>query len=532
MASMNKTIKGPWDSQTTSTTQPLLSNTLNPSIDTPQDRLSHLASESNSVQQQVPGNTDEDFGRVNTHIPVWVGVVLRILIVLLRPAWGLAIAGRVEVSTPVTSFKRLNECIYLYTHGIPPYDGGVCHQAPILIVLFQYIPTLVTPFIFILVDFVIARLFVRIAEHKKTLQLAEVWPKVVKVDDAEPILNPSADQIGRGVGQVDDKAEQMELDACKQDTPWHDPNEQFHTIWPDDPTKPVDVLIFPEDVGSLYMLNPYAIITCIAQSTQLFSTLAVVAAIHFAIRGKLGLTVFLLATGAYLSVYPAVFFPLCMLLLATSIKTSVSRVTFRGLVLFFISLGVLLYASFLMLNDWKFLESTYGTIVFVTDLTPNLGLFWYFFIEVFDQFRTFFLAVFHITAIIFIMPVTLRLRKHPLFVAFMLAGFSALFKSYPSIADSSLFISLSALYPEVFKYARNTFFAVNALLYASVLGPLFFNLWIYSGAGNANFFYAITLVFALAQVMYLVDFSFAMLRREWEKMNPGWRRMRLEIAQI
>ncbi|EGF81123.1 hypothetical protein BATDEDRAFT_16197 [Batrachochytrium dendrobatidis JAM81] len=473
MASMNKTIKGPWDSQTTSTTQPLLSNTLNPSIDTPQDRLSHLASESNSVQQQVPGNTDEDFGRVNTHIPVWVGVVLRILIVLLRPAWGLAIAGRVEVSTPVTSFKRLNECIYLYTHGIPPYDGGVCHQAPILIVLFQYIPTLVTPFIFILVDFVIARLFVRIAEHKKTLQLAE------------PILNPSADQIGRGV-----------------------------------------------DVGSLYMLNPYAIITCIAQSTQLFSTLVVVAAIHFAIRGKLGLTVFLLATGAYLSVYPAVFFPLCMLLLATSIKTSVSRVAFRGLVLFFISLGVLLYASFLMLNDWKFLESTYGTIVFVTDLTPNLGLFWYFFIEVFDQFRTFFLAVFHITAIIFIMPVTLRLRKHPLFVAFMLAGFSALFKSYPSIADSSLFISLSALYPEVFKYARNTFFAVNALLYASVLGPLFFNLWIYSGAGNANFFYAITLVFALAQVMYLVDFSFAMLRREWEKMNPGWRRMRLEIAQI
>ncbi|KAH6601054.1 hypothetical protein BASA50_001882 [Batrachochytrium salamandrivorans] len=487
---------------------------------------------SNSVQQQVTGHTDEHYGRISMQVPVWAGVALRVFIVLLRPDWGTMLAGRVEVSTPVTSFKRLNECIYLHTHDIPPYDGGVCHQAPLLVTLFQYIPSFATPFVFILTDYIIARLFVSIAEYKRTLQLAEVWPEAVKVDDDVPATSTPVDEMGTGVGQVDTEADKAEIDAHTSAGSWHDPNEKHHTIWHDDPTKPVDALIVPEDVGSLYMFNPYAIIICLAKSTQSFSSLGILAAIHFAIHGHIGMTVLSLATATYLSLYPVIFLPLCILLLVSSRKESILKISLKGIALFIVAIGVLLFSSFLLFGDWKFLESTYGTIIFVTDLTPNIGLYWYFFIEMFDQFRTFFLVVFHITTIIFTMPVTLRFNKHPLFVAFMLAGFSALFKSYPSIADTALFLSLSAIYPEVFKYARNMFFAITALAYATLLGPLFFNLWVYSGAGNANFFYAITLVFSLALVIYLVDLSFAMLRREWERLHPGWRRMRYEVGQI
>lgn len=67
---------------------------------------------------------------------------------------------------------------------------------------------------------------------------------------------------------------------------------------------------------------------------------------------------------------------------------------------------------------------------------------------------------------------------------------------------------------------RYTFFAVSALLYAALLGPAFYHLWIYAGSGNANFFYAITLVWSLGLSILLADTVFAALREQWEQDNP------------
>lgn len=52
---------------------------------------------------------------------------------------------------------------------------------------------------------------------------------------------------------------------------------------------------------------------------------------------------------------------------------------------------------------------TWQPSVFLSDLTPNVGLFWYFFIEMFDQFRAFFLVVFQLHAFIFAAPLTIKL---------------------------------------------------------------------------------------------------------------------------
>lgn len=67
---------------------------------------------------------------------------------------------------------------------------------------------------------------------------------------------------------------------------------------------------------------------------------------------------------------------------------------------------------------------------------------------------------------------------------------------------------------------RYTFFATSTLLYATFLGPAFFHLWIYAGSGNANFFYAITLVWSLAVTVIVVDAIFAVLRDELETERP------------
>jgi len=70
---------------------------------------------------------------------------------------------------------------------------------------------------------------------------------------------------------------------------------------------------------------------------------------------------------------------------------------------------------------------------------------------------------------------------------------------------------------------RYAFPAMSSLLYSCLLGPAFYHLWIYAGSGNANFFYAITLVWSLGCVVILADVLYAILRDEWEKERPEMR---------
>ena len=55
---------------------------------------------------------------------------------------------------------------------------------------------------------------------------------------------------------------------------------------------------------------------------------------------------------------------------------------------------------------------------------------------------------------------------------------------------------------------------ISLTLYSLCLFPTFHHLWLYSGSGNANFFYASTLVWAISQGGILLDFLSAKGRRE------------------
>ena len=67
---------------------------------------------------------------------------------------------------------------------------------------------------------------------------------------------------------------------------------------------------------------------------------------------------------------------------------------------------------------------------------------------------------------------------------------------------------------------RYAFPAIASLLYSCLLGPAFYHLWIYAGSGNANIFYAITLVWGLGCVVILADMLHAVVRDEWEIDRP------------
>jgi phosphatidylinositol glycan class U len=284
-----------------------------------------------------------------------------------------------------------------------------------------------------------------------------------------------------------------------------------------------------------FLFNPFTIATCIGRPTSVFTTCGILHAIAKAVVGNSFTSMFALSFASYLSMYPILLFPPLVLLCydrrkPTKKVDSVYSFVIGNAAAIGGSLYSLLYMSSLVTGSWEFLLSTYGVQLLLPDLTPNVGLWWYFFIEMFDSFRNFFLGVFWIHLSSYVGGLTIRLRRQPLFVLVILLGIFAIFKPYPSISDTSLFLALLPLYRHVFPLMRYTFLAISTVLYATLLGPAFYYLWIYAGSGNANFFYAITLVWSLGLSILVADVLYAVLRDEWEVERPEMKGK--EIRQI
>ena len=164
-----------------------------------------------------------------------------------------------------------------------------------------------------------------------------------------------------------------------------------------------------------------------------------------------------LGLASYLSLYPALLLPPLILLCydrkardsktppnaPVSIATYIS--SFSASIAWFLHLSKVLTRG-----SSEFLASTYGVHLLLPDLTPNVGLWWYFFIEMFDSFREFFLGVFWLHLGGYVGALCIRLRTQPLFVITTLLGIFAIFKPYPSISDTSLYFAMLPLYRHIF----------------------------------------------------------------------------------
>lgn len=77
------------------------------------------------------------------------------------------------------------------------------------------------------------------------------------------------------------------------------------------------------------------------------------------------------------------------------------------------------------------------------DLQPNIGLFWYFFTEMFEHFRPLFLFSFQMNAtVLYLVPLTIKLHKQPIFLATILIALTAIFRSYPCVGDIAFYMAL------------------------------------------------------------------------------------------
>jgi GPI-anchor transamidase subunit U len=192
-----------------------------------------------------------------------------------------------------------------------------------------------------------------------------------------------------------------------------------------------------------------------------------------------------------------------------------------GYLSLFFAMAFLVFAINLYFEDFnfRFIECTYMFIMKTPELMPNLGLFWYFLTEMFDHFLIFFTIVFQVNAFIYAIPLTIRLKDDPIVNIFVQVGLLATLKSYPSVGETSLYVSMLPMLSYLFPLMRNILVYSCMLLASTVLAPVMFYLWLGSGGGNANFYFAITLVNAVGQIFLLVDVLYANLKREFIKKN-------------
>ena len=312
-------------------------------------------------------------------VAIFAGAIaFRLLIFLVFPDIPEFLTRQVEISTPISSFKRLQEGLFLYQHGLSPYDGGVYHQAPLLLVVFEILPPAL---VFVVLDILNA-----ISLHSIADDLRTTSPRFQKLD-----------------GSI---------------------------------------------IAAAYLFNPFTILSCLGRSTSVFTNTAIIQAVLNAQSGNAIRAMFGLAIGTYLSMYPALLLPPILLMIYngksqfTPISTSI--ISYAG------ALGALLATTAVLTSGfWDFLVSCYGAQITVTDLTPNVGLWWYFFIEIFDSFRDFFIGVFWLHLVGYVGGLTFRLQNQPHFVITSLLGLFAVFKPYPSIADVSLYLGFLPMYQHV-----------------------------------------------------------------------------------
>ncbi|KAK3938911.1 phosphatidylinositol glycan anchor biosynthesis class U protein [Diplogelasinospora grovesii] len=406
--------------------------------------------------------------------------VLRLALFVLFPGLPDLLTGRVEISTPVTSFKRLQEGLFLYNHNVSPYDGGVYHQAPLFLPLFSLLPSfsslpIFTYLLYIVVDLLSADALLKIADSGEAGSSA---------------LFTSPRREKRWSGFV---------------------------------------------IAAVFLFNPFTIATCIGRSTSVFTSCFILYSISNAISGAPFTSMVALSFASYLSMYPLLLLPPLLLLAydraPPARQSNLALFATTHVLIITLVSTILLGMSYVLTGcSWEFLASTYGVQLTLSDLTPNVGLWWYFFIEMFDSFRSFFLAVFWLHLSSYVGGLTVRIRRQPLVVITLLLGIFAIFKPYPSISDTSLFLAMVPLYRHVFPLMRYTFLVAAIIVYTTFLGPAFYHLWIYAGSGNANFFYAITLVWGLGQSLLVCDLTFAVLRDELEVERPEM--VGKEIRQI
>ncbi|XP_022744833.1 phosphatidylinositol glycan anchor biosynthesis class U protein-like isoform X1 [Durio zibethinus] len=435
----------------------------------------------------------------------WIWVIASIIfrLILIYFPKNLNLSSRPEVSTPLTSFRRLAEGYWLKQSSMSPYAGSMYHGSPLLL-------SLLGPL---------------------TVKRIEGQPDHLLYSLVSVIADVFSAMLIRATGQNLRLAYLFSLESL-------------------DLVKQIEVseILSSGDIAALiYLWNPFTIVACVGLSTSPVENMAVILCLYGACSRLIPLAAFGWVIATHLSLYPAILIIPVIFLLGCGpdapprklflqrhqqeevLNQSKLPLGFSWRPIIHFAFWALLWSVYVLVlcgislkqfgGIWEMFKSTYGFILTVEDLSPNIGVLWYFFAEVFDFFRNFFLIVFHVNIIFMILPLAIRLCHRPCFLAFVYIAIFSMLKSYPSVGDSALYLGLLGWFVNELADMQFSFFLFCGYFGVSLLSPVMHNLWIWRGTGNANFYFATAMVYACLQIILVVEGVSAMLNHDRKLRN-------------
>ncbi|XP_022914946.2 phosphatidylinositol glycan anchor biosynthesis class U protein-like [Onthophagus taurus] len=380
------------------------------------------------------------------------------------------ISLRIEVSTPVNSIHRVIESCYRADLGVDPYSSDIFHESPLHLVFYQFLITNFgdyLPFVFIFVDLLIALLLFNMAKNYIFYLYIEQELKgdEYMYTDKELVLNG------------------------------------------------YDYISTPKYVLIAYLFNPYVIANCVGCTTATFLNLSYAIFLFGISYGSILFPVVALVLCSTQALYPIVLISPLYLSIA---KFNGSKLAFISLVSFLICLATFFAVCNIINDGWEFIDKSYGFILGVTDQQPNIGVYWYFFMEMFEHFRQLFLYSYQINvSLLYCVPLTIKFRKDPVLLAFTFITLTAIFKSYPGIGDFAFTLAVLPCWKYMYNCMQQIFVSGVAIFITTALGPILWDLWIFMGTANANFYFGTTLAFVTAFIFILTDVAFAYSKKEY-----------------
>ncbi|KAH3666970.1 hypothetical protein OGAPHI_003420 [Ogataea philodendri] len=377
-----------------------------------------------------------------TYLILTAGFLIRWVLPTIFPSITTILDKSVLFSTPISSFRSLQEGIFLLSNSIDPYNGEIVHFPPLLLLVFSKISQL--DLVFAALDTLTGYLLVQI--NKKTNYSAK------------------------------------------------------YSSW---------------IIAAFYALNPLAILTTLSKSTTVINNLTLLYVFHQVLSKNYKSSVISLAVSSYLTYYNWYF--VVPVLYSIYQNTASKHAVIRSIALYLASISALLYSSYVLTNNsFRFLYLNYCSTVLFKKIIPNIGLWWYFFTEIFEFFNSFYLAVFNIYSFIFVIPLTLRFPNDLLFASWILIGFLNFAKPYPTVTDLNLFYSMLIVFKVYYKKLKfSPFLSYVGITIILTLLPVFYYVWMCLNSGNANFFYAIGLVLSVLQTIIVSDFLWSKIQTEY-----------------
>lgn len=237
---------------------------------------------------------------------------------LMHTDYWNTIANRVEIATPLNSWKRLIEGIYLYDHGINPYEGDSFHESPIMLIMFHFllkkVPFLL-PILFTCIDILTAHIL-----YKTSKAFINIFKETQEKNKQE----------------VSEESKTLILNEY-----------QLNEV--------------PDYVLSIYLFNPYSVLNCVGMTSTVIQNFLLAMSLWGASNGKRILACVFIALATHQALYPILVVVPISILLANVNKGCNKCSYIKTLLVFVLCWGFLIFISaYIMEGSYSYIYNTYG----------------------------------------------------------------------------------------------------------------------------------------------------------------------------